>query len=387
MFLRLKVSEEQNKYSLMKRINSILNFSWIIVLVFLVFIVFLQVGWAGIVRGSTEQNGNDKTDAQSYEMKLKTQKIKNRLQLTGKVGKEYVKNVLKNEDIKPGFEKITDGYYFATGKDGASVGIIEKGNYQVEADSVPGLDLTIPGVAEITSDVVIPIFVKKGSGKVEKSNLIKSENKDVKAVEVKIAVFADKSGNGNIDSEDKTLPLAGIMIRLIKATSQKEILLLTGWNLVTLTALPTKPITASGLLADISKQGGYATTVSALENGFWKSYVIRGDKTYSGEDFGIEPGKAYFVKAEKKSTFTFEGQNFAAPVKLKLASGWNAVGMPYTSKPYKAADLPVDTTARWESGLWDTLVKKQNENFGENFAIANNRGYLVKMEQGGEFSP
>ncbi|MBI2329898.1 hypothetical protein HYU94_00715 [Candidatus Daviesbacteria bacterium] len=314
-------------------------------------------------------------DIRMYELSAKKGLIKDALRKNGSIDSEYVQQVLMTDIIKPETREMNGGYEFVTGRAGTVEGEIEEGVYIVDVDALPDSDISIPKTITVTkgSDAAIPIKVKQGSGKVEKDQGAITTNK------VSIAVMSDDG--------KEVLPWAGLSVTLTKAVQEKGINLNNGWNLVTLTALPAQAMTASTLISEIAKQGGYATTVSSLENGFWKSYVVRAGKTYSGEDFGIEPGKAYFVKSEKKSTFTFAGQNFVAPVKLKLASGWNAVGLPKTSKAYKAADLPVGSAARWESGLWDTLVKKQNENFGENFAIANNRGYLVKMEQGGEFSP
>lgn len=180
-------------------------------------------------------------------------------------------------------------------------------------------------------------------------------------------------------------------------SASKEIQLVPGWNLITIPAIPTKPLTASVLLQDIALQGGYATTVSRLQNGQWNSFVIRGDAVFGGDDFAIEPGKSYFVKALLSSTYIMvDSLDFVAPVKLNVGRGWNAVGFPFMASDMNASllidkinehEVEADSLARWESGLWDTFIKQQQEEYGENFAIESNRGYLLKVKKQGTISP
>lgn len=146
---------------------------------------------------------------------------------------------------------------------------------------------------------------------------------------------------------------------------------------------------------EIAQQGGYVTTVSTLEDGVWKTYVQRGDKQFSGDDFAIALGKAYFVKTLKRSIFLYQGQELVEPIQLSLNSGWNAVGFPKMSKSYKIGDIidalnaqnaQAETAARYESGNWDAFVKIPEE-FGNNFLIENKRGYVIRINQDTEFTP
>lgn len=192
-------------------------------------------------------------------------------------------------------------------------------------------------------------------------------------------------------------PAAEIATTSAEVSVSKSIELVPGWNLVTIPGIPTKSLTASVLLGDIASQGGYATTVSRLQNGQWNSLVIRGDAVFGGDDFAIEPGKSYFVKALLPSVYLMvDGLDFVAPVKLNVGRGWNAVGFPFMASSYTVSLLidkvnesavEADSLARWESGLWDTFIKQQQEAYGENFAIESNRGYLLKIKKRGTISP
>lgn len=335
-------------------------------------------------------------DSDQFDQLVKKQIIKDILVTDGKITSQTVQAIMKLDITKPESKEADDGYIFSTGKVGTAEGEVKGGRYRVSIDSLPGVDIEAPQSVTVGKNgfILIPIKVSKGSGQIKKGSAIGESGRgligtiyadEVKKAEtgrVKVVVVSDK---------DQVLPWAGVQVKLEKVDTERKISLLAGWNLVTLTALPESPLTASGFLNEINKQGGESTTVSTLVDGAWKTYVKRGDKDFSGEDFPIEIGKAYFVKALQKSTFVFIGQTLAAPVKLKLASGWNAVGLPFMSKDYKASDLTgatsADTTARWESGLWDTFVVREKQQYGEDFNIVNNRGYLLKVEEEGEFAP
>jgi len=259
-----------------------------------------------------------------------------------------------------------------TGKMGTTESEIGEGRYLVTLDSMQDLDIKVPAIVEVkTGTTIVPIAIHEGSGKVEKVSVIKARSgievyaQNEELPKVKVAAFYDENGNGKWDGSEKALPWAGIQVSLTKINQEKVISLIPGWNLITLTALPVKPLTAKGLLAQIVKQGGNATTVSTLENGAWKSYVVEDHQDYSKDNFTIEPGKAYFLNALKHSTFSFTGQEFASPVRVSLKEGWNAVGFPKTSKQFKARDLGA-------SG---------------DFTIEENKGYLLNLKKGVDFSP
>ncbi|OGY06972.1 MAG: hypothetical protein A3D24_01470 [Candidatus Blackburnbacteria bacterium RIFCSPHIGHO2_02_FULL_39_13] len=327
--------------------------------------------------------------------------IKHQLELNQKTTSEEIKEILSNNvNLEPQGVKDGNRIIVTTGSNGMANFEINEGVYLLDSLPINNVDITIPTYLRTTRGTsILGIGVNEGSGQIKKIDL--SENGSVtenseKTSTLRIVVFYDSNKNGILDSGEKAVPWAGVGLILKKIDQQQTVKLLSGWNLVTLTALPEKPVTASTFLGEIATQDGYATTLSTLDNGVWKTFVVRGDNQYSGDDFAIEVGKAYFVKSLKKSTLTYVGQAFVAPVKINLTQGWNAVGMPYQSKAYKAStltdelnkiDAKTERLGRFESGLWDVFAKQEDQEYGKNFDVMPNRGYIIKMESGGEFTP
>lgn len=364
----------------------------------------------------SEVNAQEKTtndtrivSLNKYEYLAKQETIKRLLTSNQSIDSLTLTDIMNQEFVQPTVDKTSTGYMFTSDRTGVVRGEVEKGSYLVGIKPIPGFDIKVPEIIEVKEkETTIPISIKKGTGKVEKITAPKGWQQFLKKLlttvsaqekkesQVQMVVFSDTNNNGKIDKNEQVLPWAGLTVELKRVNQDRTIALNPGWNLVALEVLPAKPLNASTFLQEIAKQGGYATTLSALENGAWKSFVVRGDKTYSGEDFPVTAGKAYFVKALKPSVLVYQGQELVAPIKLNLASGWNGVGVPYSEKPYQAADFidtlntkeaGSDTASRWESGLWDTFVKLQDQRYGENFMIEQGRGYLLKVAKGLEFSP
>ncbi|RJP47577.1 MAG: hypothetical protein C4584_00295 [Armatimonadetes bacterium] len=351
-------------------------------------------------------------DAESFELLVKRKLIKNLMLEYGEIDQETVARIMQMEIFSPQVSGDSSrGYDLVTGKGGVVEGSVDEGTYRVNVDSIPGLDITIPEIVDVgEGKIQVLVGVKSGSGQVKKvkqgeksggglldwfPNIFKvfAAEHEVDGPLVSVLVFDDRNGNGRMDSSEEPVSLAALNVELDNVYQEKMIELTAGWNLVTLNILPSKALTASVLGGEIAKQGGYSTTISTLENGVWKSYVTRGDKTYTGEDFPIEPGKAYFVKALKPSVLVIKGQEFAAPIELDLKDGWNAVGFPKLPREINAVgvidvmqgkNFDADAIARWESGLWDTFVKKTGEKYGENFDIETIRGYILRVKKGGK---
>lgn len=353
--------------------------------------------FGGQVKGVSTSNAFA-ADINAFELLTKQQLIKQKLQQEGKVNSTYVREILRSEVIQPSFTDLGGGYEFTTGKSGISNGEIKGGKYVVRIGGIKGVDIIVPSVIEINGgNVIIPVAVKQGKGNIKRikyksSSLVKEAFAQEEATSsATLTVFADENDNGKLDKNESVLPWSGVNATLQNVDQTRVVSLLEGWNLITLTSLPNEPLTASGLLKAIAQDGGYATTVSTLENGNWKSFVQRGNESFSGDDFVIVPGKAYFVKALKRSAFLFKGQVFIEGVKISLDSGWNAVGFPQTSKEYKIEDIisqtNSDSASRWESGLWDSFVKQDGNKYGENFPIEPNRGYILKANGRKDFIP
>ncbi|OGY09617.1 MAG: hypothetical protein A2782_02485 [Candidatus Blackburnbacteria bacterium RIFCSPHIGHO2_01_FULL_43_15b] len=331
---------------------------------------------------------------QIFNMKTRLNFIKHTLSNDGFVSKDLVEEILKSDIVDPSVIQTPSGYVFVTGKTGSVSGKIESGNYTIRVPSYEQISLVFPQKVEIRNrEQVVPIGINYDKGA---NNQARNKTSFLKiaayATEndqpIKVTTYYDQNRNGKWDDNEHAIPWAGVQVELRKVNQEKFINLSAGWNLITLTAVPSIPLTASSLLAQIAKQGGYATSVANLENGEWQTYVQRGDKAYSGQDFPLLPGKAYFVKNLKKSVMIFEGQDFAAPLKTTLASGWNAVGFPKNSTFHKVSDLISGdlTMARWKSGLWDTYVKQSKEQYGEDFPIEVNRGYIIKVKDKSELA-
>lgn len=187
-------------------------------------------------------------------------------------------------------------------------------------------------------------------------------------------VKKDKAESGNFEIEE--------------ATKDR---LLVGWNLISLPVKPKKPMTASGLLAEINRSGGLAVSVSRWQDGRWETYLAGLDKN----DFAIEVGRAYFVENFNETQFKIEGDEITQPQTLDLKPGWNAIGLPKTSScptsscSAKAVMNLIDQQSadsarifgQFESGLWGTLAKEGQQFYGWDFIIKSNAGYFVKVNK------
>lgn len=346
---------------------------------------------------STGEGKTQLPDFASAMLLTRVNLIKQSFNSTDQVNSDLIKDVVKKTKLTEQVISQGVGYSLSTNENGEVKTKINPGEYLVKVPRYTEVGIVIPETIKVDKgQMVLSVGINLKKGTVKKSSFaytksnIPSESKDQgEQPNLQVVTYYDQNGNGKWDKDEKTVPWAGVQVELKKVNQEKIVSLLNGWNLITLTALPAKPTTAATLLEEIAKQGGYAVTVSTLDNGAWKSYVVRGDKTFSGDDFPLEVGKGYFVKALKKSVLVFKGQELVAPVKLAMKSGWNAIGIPYQQKQYKASDFPGDTAARWESGAWDTFVKlvKLNEEYGNNFAVESKRGYVVRVDKNIEFSP
>ncbi len=326
--------------------------------------------------------------------------IKQELSQGGKITSDEIKSkLLNNMKLTAHGSKYQNEIIVSTGPDGTVEFEIDPATYDINVAAVPGATIQTSNnlIIKANQSKVLTIGINQGNTEVTYLNnsddVVKNQTGDNPA-KLKIVTFYDKNNNSNLDDNEKAVPWGGVTVTLTKVDKEHIIFLDPGWNLVTLSALPDKALNASALLTEIAKQGGYATTVSTLSDGSWTSYVKRGDNDYSGDDFTIEVGKAYFVKVLKPIVYKYGGQELVAPLKTKLTSGWNAVGLPKTKKIYKASEIideintkngGSDAVSRWQLSLWDTLVKKQEQKYGKDFLLENNKGYLIRLEKEGEF--
>jgi len=176
----------------------------------------------------------------------------------------------------------------------------------------------------------------------------------------------------------------------------REVLLI-GWNLISLSTNLTEPLLASGLLEEINRQGGLAIAISRWQDSRWETFLSGVDKN----DFPIELGRAYFVENLQESRFELEGEEITQSLPLELKPGWNAVGLPkMTNCPDQncsarsllnlvdeAKSNSAKAFSHFESGLWETVAKENEDFFGYDFSVRSGRGYLLKVSQPLKFLP
>jgi len=165
-----------------------------------------------------------------------------------------------------------------------------------------------------------------------------------------------------------------------------------GWNFV---AFPIKPIgfdRASGLMRHVGKKGGYVTTVAMWDGDRWIEFVQRAEMQF-GDDFLIEPGKAYFLDNQREILWKVAGE----PVKVskyELQKGWNALGV--VKKGMKANDVLsginkdgkktemmgwININNIWELYINKTDSEGKTEEVGKNSLIQKTSGYMINLKE------
>jgi V8-like Glu-specific endopeptidase len=162
-----------------------------------------------------------------------------------------------------------------------------------------------------------------------------------------------------------------------------------GWNLITLPLQPITPYQAQSLLDTINNQGGSCNEIDRWNNGGWESHI-------SGEtfnNFDINLGEGYFIKCAAAGNWTLEGTPLTSSIALSLSSGWNLIGVPYSSTAYVAQSLldgiknqggVCSEADRWKNSGWDAHIDGLPFN---NFEIINHEGYFIKCSQASNFTP
>jgi hypothetical protein len=172
------------------------------------------------------------------------------------------------------------------------------------------------------------------------------------------------------------------------ATVTMTVSLQAGWNLISLPADPLTPLTAEGLLRLINAQGGQATDVNRWQAGAWNTHVAG----LAFNDFALEPGRGYFVKAARASTATIAGRALTAAPSISLAAGWNLVAFPSMPagttaesllQAMAAQGIKVMEIDRWSGGSWNSHLIGLPFN---NFAIESGAAYFIRASQTGTWT-
>ena len=157
-------------------------------------------------------------------------------------------------------------------------------------------------------------------------------------------------------------------------------------------SLPYTAFTASSLIAAVNAQGGSVTEVSRWTGRAWQAYVPG-----SGEDFQIEGGRGYTVKAKNASTWKAPLQVGNLTKTVKLDKGWTALGVPLCKDGglscYTASTLAAAINAqgggvaeidRWVNGGWSAYMVGYTFN---DFTIAAGQGYFVRTTKASTWTP
>jgi hypothetical protein len=171
-------------------------------------------------------------------------------------------------------------------------------------------------------------------------------------------------------------------------TVTMTIALQAGWNLISLSADPVTPLTAEGLIRLISLQGGQATDVNRWQAGAWNTHLAG----LAFNDFAVEPGRGYFVKAVRASTVSIAGRAMTSASSVSLAAGWNLVAFPSVPAGQTAETLLQSMSAqgikvleidRWSGGSWNAHLTGLP--FGD-YPIEAGAAYFIRASQAGAWT-
>ena len=168
-----------------------------------------------------------------------------------------------------------------------------------------------------------------------------------------------------------------------------------GWTFISFPMKPGGFNTASQMLDNIIKAGGYVTTIAAWKDEAWSEYNRRGVDEF-GEDFVIEPGVAYFVRNHKPVNWKVNLLALRMPQKQDFKPGWNGVGVLGALDTASAVIDAINQLEhvaieidRWLGGTWDPFVKPKTDKpadtttpvfYGTNFPILDTEGYMIRLE-------
>ncbi len=164
----------------------------------------------------------------------------------------------------------------------------------------------------------------------------------------------------------------------------------SGWNMITLTLTPASAYTAQSLLEAINGGTSACSEIDQWYQNNWSAHYLSLPNT---NNFNISLGLGYFVRCTASRTATLDGTPLTSGVGLSLASGWNAVGVPYPSG-YTAQSLleainggtgACSEIDRWYQNAWNAHyfdIPGTN-----NFTLGQDAGYFVRCSQSSTFNP
>jgi hypothetical protein len=182
---------------------------------------------------------------------------------------------------------------------------------------------------------------------------------------------------------------APVAVLTLSCSETGSLNLNTGWTLVGLPLESQTSWLAQAWLDDINGQGGSCSEVNRWQNGRWDGHL----DGLPFNNFAIELGSGYFLKAGANSTWSYQGQGLTSGVLVNLQSGWNLIGVPYPTAGQTAQSLLDEIAAqggscseidRWQNGRWDGHIDGLPFN---NFALEPTAGYFLKCSETSAFTP
>jgi hypothetical protein len=162
------------------------------------------------------------------------------------------------------------------------------------------------------------------------------------------------------------------------------------WSLI---SWPLEPLPeAEEALDEIEDQEGGVPEIYrwVSESDTWEGHGQ--DRPFN--DFALELGQGYFLKAGTESTWTCAGLPPGEPVLVDLHPIWTLMGLPRLPGQPTAEDLLQEATGqggectevhRWEDGAW--LGHVRGEPFNDFALRENNEGYFVKCANAIKYVP
>lgn len=192
----------------------------------------------------------------------------------------------------------------------------------------------------------------------------------------------------------------GVRAEVVGETVESIYHLRPGWNLISFPAKPITITTAGELMDYVDRRGGYVTLVSRWDGDRWQEYAAVGKERY-GQNFSLISGEAYFISNTMDITMSVVGQSVGDEGVVTLRPGWNAIAL--NSTQFSNAKAVIDSAHldkqetvteidRWLSGNWQGFIKRwyssaNIQEYGENFQIESQVGYMIKSNVEMRLSP
>lgn len=190
-----------------------------------------------------------------------------------------------------------------------------------------------------------------------------------------------------------------LTVKFAKTSEATNYELNRGWNLI---GIPFKAATitkASQLFTEITRgsltpglaSGMIIATQDSATNFKVFSQVRNQNTSLSNDeflpiskDFDLIPGQGIFIYAPEPTQFSLTGQAYTDNPARNLWQGWNMLNL-YEYKDSKASDLfakelNITQVARYENGDFRTLVRDNNQTYGQEFNLSPTRSYFVYQD-------